>query len=122
MNQILNGYKVVRENAEKGKLVSASVGLKLVTYGIGENAKPRTFCGPLTVFTDKSCVNGFIASLNKAHKYRVFECTYVPTDVKMVHRLTVTEGLKSRDLCELPTGTALAKSVYLTKEIFPTRF
>lgn len=123
MNEIKNGYKVVREN-EKGELVSASVGLKLVKYGIGENAKPRTFCGPLTLFADKSFVNGFIDSLPKGEdrKYRVFKCTYVPTDITTVHRVTVAEGLKTKSIGALPAGTVLAKSIYLTEEIFPTRF
>lgn len=121
MNEIQDGYKVVRE-MDDGKLKSASVGLKLVTYAIGENAKPRSFCGPLTVFSDKSYVNDFIDSLPKSNKYRVFKCTYVPTDIESVHRVTVAEGMKTKHIWRLPMGTVLAKSVYLTEEIFPSRF
>lgn len=121
MNEIKNGYKVVRED-ENGKLVSASVGLKLVKYAIGENAKPRTFCGPLTVFNSTDAINGFIASLPTGKCYRVYKCTYVPTDAKSVHRLTINGGLESRELASLPKGTQLAESIYLTEEIRPTKF
>ena len=121
MNEIKNGYKVVREDNE-GKLVSASVGLKLAKYAIGENTKPRMFCGPLTVFGDKNAINGFIGSLPAGKKYRVFKCTYVPTEMKSVHRLTINGGLESRELASLPPGTLLAESIYLTEEIHPTRF
>ena len=120
MNEIKQGFKVVTE--KDGKLVSASVGLKLVKYAIGENAMPRTFCGPLTVFSDASAINGFIKDLPTGKAYRVFKCNYVPTDMKSVHRLTVNGGLESRDLSSLPMGTRLAKSIYLTEEIKPTKF
>ena len=121
MNEVKIGYKVVREDEAKG-LVSSSVGLKLVKYAIGETAKPRTFCGPLTVFADKSHINGFVESLGTGKKIRVFKCNYMPTEMKSIHRLTVNGGLESKELSALPAGTVLAKSVYLTEEILPTKF
>ena len=118
MNETKIGYKVVL-NDNENKLVSASVGSGKVIYAKDITVKPRMWGGPLTVFFSKFRAIGFIATLSdeKRDKCSVYKCEYEPTKAMSVWRLKDLM-IDSKPLCDLPEGTALAKSVTLKEKIF----
>jgi hypothetical protein len=114
-NKWLVGYKTVRMIGKELKSCSSKY-LK-VRYISGKVAKPRTFGGPLSVFSNKYDAIGFIGRLENPEKCRVYRCMYLPTSATEMFRYA--EGMiQTRKLEDCPRGTILARRVKITKKIF----
>lgn len=107
------GYKVVRKVG--GKLVSCSVGKMIVQYVSDKFVSPRTFSGPLTLFTNPYQAIGFIQKLDHKEQMRVYRCEYVPTEVNYAFRGLV-DGMEVRK--DFPDGTILARKIKILKKVF----
>ena len=109
------GFKVVRN--VKGKLKSCSVGSLIVQYVTDKFVGPRTFGGPLTIFTNIYEAVGFIKKLDHMESMRVYRCEYIPTDVQYCGRFLVS-GVEVKMGSDVPPGTIFARKVKLLKKVF----
>lgn len=112
------GYKVVLKDGQK--LVSCSKSGLRVQYIGGKFAVPRTYGGPLTLFTNKYSAIGFIEKLAKfkdPELCRVYRAEFVPTECVHVWRYR-NGGLKAKSISELPVNTVLARKVKLLDKVF----
>ena len=109
------GYKVLRKIGQK--LMSSSSKFLKVQYISGKFVKPRTYGGPLAVFTSKYQAIGSIEKLDHKGQMRVYRCEYIPTTANLLFRFA-EGGLQTKELDTCPMGTVLARKVKLLKKIF----
>lgn len=106
MNNLI-GYKVVR----KRTLQSATRNIGSIKYKTNDWVYPEKDCGPLCVFKDKKNAINFMGE-SFGDFYSIYECLYEPSKEKYVYYKKIIQG----GLSILPTGTALANRVKLTKK------
>lgn len=112
------GYKVVLRDGKD--LVSCSKAGLRVKYLVRKFVRPRTFGGPLTLFSDKFTAIGFIHELAQhkdAKLCKVYRAEYIPTTVNYVWRWR-DGGMKGKFLNELPKGTVLARRIKILNRVF----
>jgi hypothetical protein len=117
---LLKGWKVL--NVDLRSPFAPSRG-ESIQYGLGQIAEPREGCGPLCVFPfeESDAMLQFHSSANTspADKLLAFECEYEPSAAISVWVTRedddLTREVLSLPLSHLPKGTALAKSVTLTR-------
>ncbi|KKM74718.1 hypothetical protein LCGC14_1397460 [marine sediment metagenome] len=121
----MQGYKVVVKGESRfasrrkiGKLYSAvTSGEGQVEYKVGEQVHPQKGCGPLCVFSSIEAAqqyigNSILSDIRNRHCSTIYLCDYVPDELN-ISVWTVTRSGLIPDI----TGTILAKSVRIIKEI-----
>ena len=110
------GYKVL--SVRHKKLYSwMETAYDMLRYITDKVTIPREGNGPLAVFEDLKSAIAFaqMHSSGWLHKYRIYECRYVPSEQSGLWYKHKTAGVIT--MYTLPPGTALASAVRITKRV-----